>query len=61
MEWWSPEPAARRQAHPEISINVDETQVRCRVSGLAAKTMVKEAMTVQRLRWELPLTSHHRK
>lgn len=38
-------PGKRAFAHPEISNNVDKTQVRCWVSGPAAKAMVKEAMT----------------
>ena len=37
-------PGKRAWAHPEISNNVDKTQVRCWVSGPAAKAMVKKAM-----------------
>lgn len=48
-------PGKRAWAHPEISNNVDKTQVRCWVSGPAAKAMVKEAM----LAAGLPIAEEH--
>lgn len=48
-------PGKRAWAHPEISNNVDKTQVRCWVSGPAAKAMVKEAMEAA----GLPIVEEH--
>ncbi len=48
-------PGKRAWAHPEISNNVDKTQVRCWVSGPAAKAMVKKAMVAA----GLPIVEEH--
>ena len=48
-------PGKRAWAHPEISNNVDEMQVRCWVSGPAAKTLVRNAMVTA----GLPIVEEH--
>ncbi|MBR3224422.1 MAG: PD-(D/E)XK nuclease family protein [Atopobiaceae bacterium] len=48
-------PGKRAWAHPEISNNVDKTQVRCWVSGPAAKSMVRDAMVTA----GLPIVEEH--
>lgn len=53
-----PLPGKRASVHAEISNNVDKTQVRCWVSGPAAKAAVKEAMAKAGLPVEEERDSH---
>ena len=48
-------PGKRAWAHPEISNNVDKMQVRCWVSGPAAKALVRDAMATA----GLPIVEEH--